>query len=410
MVGPLAVELTNIRCDRSLFSNFIHVAGVSGELNPTKSIVFAAAEVFFCILIRKFPSLNPALKSISLYPSPSTNQPANIQLAAATITTLPHLLSLCSHRGTLSVFPVILHILLTSLRQLVDDNISPSDPRSLAVIQCLGSLSKSPYLESPVIGKEWEASLRSTVLRLTDIAKSILSEKHTSESAVSVMIAVSVILLSAPERVSRVENVSFPCINMFRQFLDSRNSVNIQVEALQTLGQIFYHPNRIVAGIYIRHLAPDILSSLDHKIHKLDLKNGDDVVLIIEKLKLLESVVEAAKDGQRDKILTYVAPVFIEFLQEPGVAKSSELSTRLHAFCLGRLQRMAPVNPEGFRDAVARNPESRKKLELALSASNMALKASIAANSTPKTARRGQAGGVEQPSIKLKMDFSNFSA
>ena len=155
--------------------HYFYFSGSSGDIVIEKSVVFAAAEVFFCILIRKFPSLNPALKSVSAHVG--SNQTAYIQLASSTIETMPQLLSLCSHRGTLALLPVILHILLTSLRQLVEDDVHPSDPRCMALIQCLRTLCSSPYVASPAVGKEWEEILRSAFLRLTDFVKT-LKDQH----------------------------------------------------------------------------------------------------------------------------------------------------------------------------------------------------------------------------------------
>ena len=482
--------------------------GSSGEITPGKSTVFAAAEVFFCILIRKFPSLNPALKSVSLQTTTSPYHTAYVQLSSSTILTMPHLLTLCSPRGTLAILPVILHILLTSLRQLVEDDVPYTDPRSVALIQCLRTLSSSvsilffekyfdgivldfnliffnielnsvcteflilfsfflvecwfsfaslivtclvylqSFMENPAVGTEWEEIMRSAVLRLTDIAKTV-KDKH-AEASVSLMLAVSVIILTASDKVSRVENVFYPCVNMFKQYLDSRNSPVTQIQALQTLGQIFRHPNKLTASAFIRHLSPGILASFSQKQHsekitsveekentqentaeyftadfsttensqnssELDLKDVDHVVLIIERLKSLEVVVEMADASAKDLIVQCIAPVYIQFLQEPSAIKSNEVLARLHAFCLGRLQRMAPTNPEGFRKAVTRNPELKKRLEMALSARDSAAAqkspSPMRADSTPKTARRLiGAGGDTVPSIKLKVDFSNFGS
>ena len=134
------------------------------------------------------------------------------------------------------------------------------------------------------------------------------------------------------------------------------------------------------------------------------------MILVIERLKLLEIVVEVADAESRDKVLQFVAPAFIDHLQEPAAVQANDALARLHAFCLGRLQRMAPTNPDGFRQAVSRNPALKRKLELALSVHSASHKQSqlAAANSTPKTARRAMAG--DTPSIKLKMDFANFAS
>lgn len=69
------------------------------------------------------------------------------------------------------------------------------------------------------------------------------------------------------------------------------------------------------------------------------------------------------------------------------MTKLAQVSVRLHAFCLSSLQRMAPANRVGFRNAVAGNPQLKKKLELemALSVSSATQRSSLAANSTPKT-------------------------
>ncbi|OWA50765.1 HEAT repeat-containing protein 5B [Hypsibius exemplaris] len=438
--------------------------GSTGEIVIGKSIVFAAAEVFFCILIRKFPSLNPALKSFHSSHSGASNQSAAyIQLAASTIETMPQLLRLCSHRGTLAILPVILHILLTSLRQLVHDDVSPTDPRAVALIQCLRTLCRcSPnalpvqaQTTFPVLSREWDEIVRSAVLRLTDFVRTLSAHR---EASVTLMLAVATVILSAPEPVCRVGNVFFPCVNMFKHFLSRRNPAHVQVQTLQTIGHIFQHPNRLVASAFIRNLSPELLMSLkaaekptekptdstgmlptvsetasetsqttvtgteetddgdDGEYRKMEVKSIDQVILVIERLKLLEMVVEASADGDsRDRVLQFVAPVFIDYLQEPAAVQGNEALARLHGFCLGRLQRMAPACPEGFRRAVARDPQLKRKLEVALSAHSAAAHRQsqlAAANSTPKTARRALAAGGtgDTPSIKLKMDFGNFAA
>ena len=84
------------------------------------------------------------------------------------------------------------------------------------------------------------------------------------------MLAVSAMILSSPDQVCRVGNVFYPCVNMYKQFLSHTNLPHIQVQTLQTIGQIFLHPHKLVASAFIRNLAPDLLTALDVADRKAD--------------------------------------------------------------------------------------------------------------------------------------------
>ena len=103
-------------------------------------------------------------------------------------------------------------------------------------------------------------------------------------------------------------------------------------------------------------------------------------------------------------MLNLLIPLLISLLVSPDKSSSLSNGQRLvHAHALERLKLMGPKYPVEFKTIVASNPQFKKTLESALKSSQEVGKISQSTSSTGAFVRQ-----PAQPTIKLKMDFSNF--
>jgi len=103
-------------------------------------------------------------------------------------------------------------------------------------------------------------------------------------------------------------------------------------------------------------------------------------------------------------MLNLLIPLLISLLVDADKLRSIPNGQSIvHANALERLKLMGPKYPSEFKTIIASQPQLKKALESALKASQEAgknVKASSSAGSFVKQ--------PAQPTIKLKMDFSNF--
>ena len=106
------------------------------------------------------------------------------------------------------------------------------------------------------------------------------------------------------------------------------------------------------------------------------------------------------------KILEILIPLYISVLMDPATSDpSTQPKNRqvLHSHFLQRVTEIGPKNPVAFRNIMQTTPTLKAKLESA-----------IRVNQSAKASAKGVSGTSrgftqpQQPSIKLKMDFSNF--
>lgn len=101
-------------------------------------------------------------------------------------------------------------------------------------------------------------------------------------------------------------------------------------------------------------------------------------------------------------MLNLLIPLLISLLVNTDKLSSSSRGQRLvHTHALERLKLMGPKYPDEFKSIIASNPHFKKTLESALKSSQEAGKISQS-TSSPSVKQPAQ------PTIKLKMDFSNF--
>ena len=103
-------------------------------------------------------------------------------------------------------------------------------------------------------------------------------------------------------------------------------------------------------------------------------------------------------------MLNLLIPLLISLLVDTDKLRSvSNGQSLVHANALERLKLMGPKYPSEFKTIIASHPQLKKALESALKASQEAGKNVKTTASAGSFVRQ-----PVQPTIKLKMDFSNF--
>lgn len=100
-------------------------------------------------------------------------------------------------------------------------------------------------------------------------------------------------------------------------------------------------------------------------------------------------------------MLGLLVPILISLLSDSAnLSKEGKITKNLHDQALQNLMKIGPKYPEPFRTVVSSSPDLKSRLEGAVRANQASTKAKQPAVQ-PKVA-------PSQPSIKLRMDFSNY--
>lgn len=100
-------------------------------------------------------------------------------------------------------------------------------------------------------------------------------------------------------------------------------------------------------------------------------------------------------------MLGLLVPILVSLLADStALPKASKITKNLHEQALQKLMKIGPKYPEPFRTVIGSSPDLKSRLEGAVRASQASAKQKQPA-AKPKVA-------PTQPSIKLRMDFSNY--
>ncbi|KAF7287767.1 hypothetical protein GWI33_003401 [Rhynchophorus ferrugineus] len=326
--------------------------GNDGELDPNKSLVFAALEICLCLIVRQIPALSPT-------PHPAMTGAArcnDYQLLTAAFSILE----------APSAAPAALQL----FRDLTSDNRANN--------------------------KEWRHLLQSALAKVIDLAKT------PGPDEAAPLLAIAVFVLHAPADVAAAPNLQYPCLNHFRQCLLSEDSAT-KLKCIKTLKSLFSHPEKSVATPYIHSLAPQLVEFLySEKAKKLT--SNEDFRITVETINAVESLIALAEPHNRIQMLSLLVPILVNYLvQNPQDKNINKHSISLHEVSLQKLMKIGPTYPQEFKKLMNSSSELRTKLETAIRCSqqnHIKIKHEVNIN---------QSISIHTPTIKLKTDFSNFS-
>jgi hypothetical protein len=109
-------------------------------------------------------------------------------------------------------------------------------------------------------------------------------------------------------------------------------------------------------------------------------------------------------------MLTLLVPMLVSYFNEDDKPNEcfGKFSNKLHDYALQRLMKIGPQYPSDFRTVMQSCPELKLRLEGAVKASQLRHTNTSAESAADLAAAKLAASQPTQPSIKLKMDFSNF--
>lgn len=378
--------------------------GESGDLEPGKSVVFAALEACMCVISKQIPVLNPSA------PSTGFQVPTRLvklseescQLIAAIVSILGDLPNLCSPAGSISLLPTVLYLITGVLREMSSKSSERKSPVVVNSCLCtLKSLSTSPFLSDDSINERWLQLLQSALKTVLNSAKQTDDKPGMEE--VTLLGTVTIFLLYAPPDIASCVEIRNQCIDMFINSWSS-GKYEVKLKCVQMYTSVIQHFGKDRAGSFIKGFAPKITEYL------VTVKDNDylidkEVNIIIGSLGVLESLVLLAEEDKKLTVLKIFIPILVSFLLDD--LKSATTETRsLHDDSLQRLMKIGPLYPEQFRTIMAEQSSLKSKLETAIKLGQTVKQKPVSVSNTLpiKTATV-----AVKPSITLKTDFSNYA-
>ncbi|XP_011297784.1 HEAT repeat-containing protein 5B isoform X2 [Fopius arisanus] len=382
--------------------------GATGELIPGESLVFAMVEVCLCLLVRQIPALNPnpdgATAILSQRGFLLTEDSG--KLIASALSVMESLTSLCAPQGAISILPTLLYLTTGVIHEigLRPDNQNAKITTEVSIhaaLHCLKCLITDKYARDERSREQYTALLQSALAKILDLAKT--GDDGAKMDEVTMMLGIGVFVLHAAPQVVSALNLLFPCINHFRQAMQSNNTL-VKLKCVQTLKTIFLYPEKSISTPYIHALAPRIVEYLYSDRSQL-VESEVELSYTLECVGTIESLIALAEPGNRIQMLTLLVPILINYLlDENKLQRGSKYQVTLHQQSFQWLSKIGPKYPQEFKTLMSQSTDLKTKLENAVRLSHQQAQRH---NKHPDTLK--PINKTATPSIKLKTDFSNFN-
>jgi len=388
--------------------------GETGMVKPGKSVSFAILEVCLCVLVRYFPDISPrAAQSSSVIAMQArsrarSNRGSSLtleqqNLISSVVSILAQVPGLCSPQGAITVIPTVLYLVTGTLKDCATKPWEESEilAETSPIVACLSALQKlvsMRYPTFPDVETRYSTIIQSGLLRVLDLAKTAPQEAKLDE--VSLLLAIKVYLLYGTSEMLSTPNIKYPSVNAFSSSLQSQD-IHVQKSCLKILSQIFKQASIQTSVPYIQATSPQVIQwclqqNVNHPTSEPELH------LALESLQLLETLLEIAETDKKCQLLTVHIPILINFLIDEKLdINPNQFKRTLHESALARLTKIGGQFPSDFKGILNSNSDMRQRVERAVinNAERQKAKTMAAQNKLVQPA---------QPSIKLKMDFSNF--
>uniref|UniRef100_A0A4W4FHH8 HEAT repeat-containing protein 5B n=1 Tax=Electrophorus electricus TaxID=8005 RepID=A0A4W4FHH8_ELEEL len=372
--------------------------GEAGELQPGKSLVFAAMELLVFLLVRHLPRVSArAADSPGHLPSkPQQLSEHGNRLVAAALSILAELPALCSPAGSMTILPTVLFLICGVLRETAVRTLDGSVPLPVpAALQGIKAIITSPLGRVEKTQQQWTSLVRSSLASVLEYSQPDESRPSTDE--VSMLTAITLFLVSASAELVGVTPLQNGCMERFRNALNSSDPA-VQGRCYQLLLSVFQHSSRALSTPYIHALAPLLVEKLRAAEHARP-RTHAELQALQEGVKVLEGLAALGEEQNRVQLLALLVPTLISYLlDENAFSTAPPASKGLHEFALQNLMRIGPLYPAAFKTVIGAAPELKTRLENAIRANQASSKAKA-------TARQAQPTVQATPTIKLKTTF-----
>ncbi|RWS17916.1 HEAT repeat-containing protein 5B-like protein [Dinothrombium tinctorium] len=393
--------------------------GDNGVITPGQSVIYALMEVCLCILVRQLPKLSPTLANtpgINFLVQKQTSNgmsEESANLIGKALTVLCELPELCSPSGSVVILPSVLYLITGVLKEawIYDDMQFTEKQPIVSVLECLQKLNSSILARSSICSEKWIELLRSSLATILDVCKTIVwNLRHYGEepkpNEITAISVIEIFILKAPQKVIRVPNLQYPCINLLQQSLQSQREM-VQLRCLQTLKMIFAHEDYSVKIPYIHAIAPRLIEMLGHLVNECCLQNTEPSKLkhdiIVSGLEAFEALINAAQNDKKIRLLSLYLPTLVSILSDNiNMMKGKTNRILLHKYALQKLTTIGTIYHQEFRQIIGQVSHFRKKLETAIRNQQ-----ELGSNFSRPASNRVDTQ-QEYNAIKLKTDFSNY--
>ncbi|XP_020817486.1 HEAT repeat-containing protein 5B isoform X4 [Drosophila serrata] len=398
--------------------------GEDDSMQPGSSHVYAVLEVCLCLFVRQIPSMNPTRQGVGgsgglqldfAYAKMATGSSFfsvlgddNGLLVATGLQCVEQLLDLCTPKGALGILPTVLYMTTSIVKEIanksaIDSTILANTSAVKAALQCLRSVCVHKWAKVEETSEEWQQLLQSSLATIVDLTKTAGDNEEKRVDEVTMLLAIAVFILHTPASVVSTPSLQYPCINHFRQCLQSEH-LSVKLRCIETTRSIFAKADLKTATPYIHALAPRIIESLYAESSKVPASELE-LQVTIESIVTVEQLIDLAEPQHHIQMLTLLVPVLIGFLAEPSKLRTlPKYQKQLHDQALQWLLKIGPKHPQEFKALMGQTPELRQKLEAAIRSQQQSI--NIAQKATE--AQRNLLAKPQKPTIKLKTDFSNF--
>uniref|UniRef100_A0AAR2KF05 HEAT repeat-containing protein 5B n=1 Tax=Pygocentrus nattereri TaxID=42514 RepID=A0AAR2KF05_PYGNA len=373
----------------------VEEGGDTGELQPGKSLVFAAMELLVFLLVRHLPQVNTkASDSPSHLPTKPQQLPEHSnRLVAVTVSILAELPALCSPAGSMTILPTVLFLICGVLKETAVKTPEGSVPLPVsAALQGIKTIITSPLGRVEKTQQQWTSLVRSSLA-------SVLEYSQPGEIAHTyiMLTAITLFLVSASAELVGVTALQKGCMERFRNALNSSDPW-VQARCYQLLLSVFQHSSRALSTPYIHALAPLLVEKLKG-VERARPGTPAELQAVQEGVKVLEGLVALGEEQNRVQLLALLVPTLISYLLDENAFSTAPPSSKgLHDFALQNLMRIGPLYPAAFKTVMGAAPELKTRLETAI-------RANQASNKAKAAARQAQPTVQATPTIKLKTSF-----
>lgn len=144
--------------------------------------------------------------------------------------------------------------------------------------------------------EQWTKLLQAALASIIDLSKTGCDETKVDE--VTIMLAIAIFILHAPDNLVSTSSLKFPCINHFQQCLQNENHFGVKLKCIQTMRSIFVNADLKVATPYIHALAPRVIEGLYAPNAKYP-KNELELTIILESITTVETLISLAEPQNR---------------------------------------------------------------------------------------------------------------
>ncbi|XP_039260448.2 HEAT repeat-containing protein 5B-like [Styela clava] len=389
--------------------------GVEGHLVPGKSIVFASLEVCMCVLVRQFPSINPTFRNQN--PDNSKGRLINDEsskLVSMAIDLLVECLTLCSPKATSIVLPTVMVLITGALKECVISNDINEKTNCQAayntitttILRVIRVMINLRFMSSEDSEAEWIKILRSSLATVLDFA----NEGDVKKDMGTVLMFISLFLLSAPTIICKHDEILSKIIDVFEKSFAS-DDTQLQLKVTQILPSIFRLTDTDLTWPFIHRMTPLVVNKLSQISESSDIQQT--LAIAIECFKILDLLVILTEDDDRQDMIDIFMSVLATFLttidEGEKLSQTKQFKRQLHDCALQYLIQVGQKYPQAFRSILDSQMVVKMKLEEAVRANQL-----ITQRRQQQEIKRQEQQAARQakanapPSIKLKMDFSNF--